>query len=202
MEVIEGFDLGVWNAFHTHRLAAVDALMVAISVLGCPWLLVLVFAAATGWCLARRRVAAALFLIGSFAGGFVLLLVTQELVGRERPQVVNPLIADPWWRSLLVDPSTRWGFPSQRALLATATYVAVGFLLRDLGRRRLGWLVMAFAFLVGVSRMYAGTCYPTDVFGGWLGGAAWVLLCRWILERLKPAAPAMAAETIAVACAV
>ena len=41
---------------------------------------------------------------------------------------------------------------------------------------------VTLTFLVGVSRVYMGVHYPTDVLAGWAAGLAWALLC-WLVAR-------------------
>jgi undecaprenyl-diphosphatase len=69
-------------------------------------------------------------------------------------------------------------FPSGHTLLATTAYLAAALCVRGQtpgsGRRRAGPYVMAWAvllsLLVGVSRLYLGVHYPSDMLGGWLLG--------------------------------
>ena len=76
-------------------------------------------------------------------------------------------------------------------MLSAVVYLTLGALLARLTiRRRVKayFLSVAFlmTFLVGVSRIYLGVHYPTDVLAGWSAGLAWALLswlAAWYLQR-------------------
>ncbi len=76
-------------------------------------------------------------------------------------------------------------FPSGHAMMAAATYLTLAVMLaRAQPRRRLKAYILAVAvtitLAVGVSRVYLGVHWPTDVLAGWAAGAGWALLC-WIV---------------------
>jgi len=78
-------------------------------------------------------------------------------------------------------------FPSGHATGAAATYLTLGALLaRFQRRRRIGLFVMGLGVVitvaVGVSRVYLGVHWPSDVIAGWTLGGGWALLC-WLLAR-------------------
>ncbi len=78
-------------------------------------------------------------------------------------------------------------FPSGHSMLSASTYLTLGALLARVQRRRrikaYILLVAIFATLVvGISRVYLGVHWPTDVLGGWTAGAGWALMC-WLLAR-------------------
>ena len=76
--------------------------------------------------------------------------------------------------------------------MATITYLTLGVLLaRVQDRRRMKLYLLAVAILialiVGISRVYLGVHWPTDVLAGWCVGAAWALACwlvaAWLQRR-------------------
>ena len=79
-------------------------------------------------------------------------------------------------------------FPSGHATLSAITYLTIGALLaRTYPSFIMGLYFMSLAafltVLIGVSRIYLGVHYPTDVLGGWCIGAAWAMAC-WVLMSL------------------
>jgi undecaprenyl-diphosphatase len=78
-------------------------------------------------------------------------------------------------------------FPSAHAASSAITYLTLGALLaRVQSLQRAKVYVMACAvlltLLVGISRIYLGVHWPSDVLAGWSVGAAWAILC-WIAAR-------------------
>ena len=85
-------------------------------------------------------------------------------------------------------------FPSGHSTLSAATYLTLAAILSSLDRRRrFKAFVFALAILVtvavGVSRVYLGVHWPTDVLAGWTLGAAWALLARVALGLWRGEAP-------------
>ena len=107
-------------------------------------------------------------LIISVVGGQILNQVLKQLFHRERPSAVE------WGQHV-----TTLSFPSGHAMTSIITYGAIAYLVGRLGPtqqlRRMVWGVAALLILaIGISRMYLGVHYPTDVLAGFLGGAAWL----------------------------
>jgi undecaprenyl-diphosphatase len=82
-------------------------------------------------------------------------------------------------------------FPSGHAMLSAITYLTVGALFaRARPRFREKAYVLSIAILlsllVGISRIYLGVHYPTDVLAGWSVGGAWACLWSWIIATANP----------------
>jgi undecaprenyl-diphosphatase len=134
-----------------------------------PWAMRLVVAVVFGWLLLRGE----RLLAGWIAAvSLVSALVQQFLkwaVGRERPQWPDP-----------VDSAHYAAFPSGHAMTATVTFGLLLWLLRLYGAgraARTALLVLGVVSVlgVGVTRLYLGVHWFTDVLGGWLLGVTLVL---------------------------
>lgn len=141
------------------------------TALGSTAVLALVTLVAALYLIMDGRRAAALFVLVAIAGGTALSFGLKIGFERPRPDLV-PHHADVYTLS----------FPSGHAMMSAATYLTLGALLaRTQSRRRMKAYVLAVAMLltalVGLSRIYLGVHWPTDVFAGWCAGAAWALLC-------------------------
>lgn len=123
-----------------------------------------------------RRPRTGVYVLVAVAGGAALTFALKFLYDRPRPSLVAP-------EALPGDPS----FPSGHAAVSAVVYLTLGLLLaRAVPERRLKVyvvaLAVALALAVGVSRVYLGVHWPTDVLAGWALGGAWALLC-WQVER-------------------
>jgi undecaprenyl-diphosphatase len=153
------------------RGAALD-----ITALGSGWVLGVVVMAIAGFMLLQGLRRTALFVVVASVGGWVLNALLKELFQRPRPNLV------PHLRDVM-----SLSFPSGHAMTSAAVYLTLGALLMRVADRRATKIYcMAFAMflagIVGVTRVYLGVHYPTDVLAGWLVGLSWALLC-WLLER-------------------
>lgn len=142
-----------------------------ITALGGFTLLILITLVVLGLLLLQRKKSAAWLVFSATALGMGLSQLLKNLFARERPDLVPHLVT-----------VSTASFPSGHAMLSAIVYLTLGVLLaRFLGRRRLKVYVLTIAvllsLLIGISRVYLGVHYPTDVLAGWSAGAAWALLC-------------------------
>jgi len=147
-----------------------------ITALGSVVVLVLVTAAAIFYLLLIGWWRQALVVIVAVGGGQIVSSLLKLGIDRPRPDLV----------SHLVNVQTL-SFPSGHAMMAAVTYLTLGSMLAGIvpGRSTriyvLGVAIL-ITLLVGVSRVYLGVHWPSDVLAGWCAGFAWATLC-WLVER-------------------
>jgi undecaprenyl-diphosphatase len=136
-----------------------------------------------GYLLIERLYASAVLILVSVGGGTLLTAGLKGFFERDRPNVV-PHLTDALSKS----------YPSGHSMMSSVVYLTLAVLLaRTMKRRRVKIYLVSTAlflsFLVGLSRVYLGVHYPTDVVAGWAGGTAWALLCwlaaYWLEKRGK-----------------
>jgi undecaprenyl-diphosphatase len=147
-----------------------------ITALGGMTILALVTLVAAGYLMLMRRYGATVLVVIASLGGGVLSEGLKRMFARTRPDVVPHLVVV---ESL--------SFPSGHSMAAAVIYLTLGALLaRFTARRRIRVYVLGVSFgltfLIGITRVYLGVHYPTDVLAGWAAGLAWALVC-WLVAR-------------------
>lgn len=127
----------------------------------------------------KRRIA--VFVLVAVCGGMVLSSLFKTAFDRPRPDLV-PHLAHVYTAS----------FPSGHSMMSAVAYLTLGTLLARIHKRRalklyfLG-LAMILTAAIGISRIYLGVHWPTDVIAGWAAGATWAILCwlvaLWLQQR-------------------
>ena len=147
-----------------------------LTALGGVAVLSLTTAFVAGYLLIVRKYHAMWLVLGATLGGLLISTLLKHLIDRARPDLV-PHLSHVYTSS----------FPSGHSMLSAVVYLTLGALLTRLAsERRVKLYFLAAAllltFLVGVSRVYMGVHYPTDVLAGWTAGLVWALLC-WLVAR-------------------
>jgi undecaprenyl-diphosphatase len=141
--------------------------MIDFTALGGGPVLTLVSLLSAGYLVARRKAALAAFLTSSVAAGGAVNAYLKAVFVRDRPDVVPHLVE-----------VSSASFPSGHAMNSAMVYLTLAALLISAERsRRVRAFLMAVAvlltLLVGLSRMYLGVHWPSDVLAGWAVGGAW-----------------------------
>jgi len=147
-----------------------------LTALGGVAVLSLTTAFVAGYLLIVRKYHAMWLVLAATLGGLLISTLLKHLIDRARPDLV-PHLSHVYTSS----------FPSGHSMLSAVVYLTLGALLTRLAsERRVKLYFLAAAllltFLVGVSRVYMGVHYPTDVLAGWTAGLVWALLC-WLVAR-------------------
>lgn len=152
----------------------------ALTNLGAPaLLLVVVVGLGWAWWAWRATPVPLVMLLVAWLGAEVLFNAVKLIVDRPRPPT-----------ALAIQHFGGLAFPSGHATQAVAVWgmvTALAFLSARARRDKVAVLVVAvtIAAVVGVTRVYLGAHWASDVFGGWLLGALWIGAVLWIVRPSK-----------------
>ncbi len=161
-----------------HRTPGLNRIMIAVTDLGSAVALAVASVAGVTYVSWRLRSWYPLAL-GVLTLGLVQLLVLgiKVTIGRERPNPPGQVV-----------PETGFSFPSGHSTSSLVGFALLAWLVCMLTGNRTVWATAwlaaaAGAVLVGLSRIYLGVHYPSDVLGGWMLGLTWlavVAVAVWV----------------------
>lgn len=174
-----GLDAGLMSFLHAHASPSLTATMFMLSLIG-SWKVILpLLLAGAAWLLWNGNHREAVVLVVCFCGAATLSVAFKLFFHRPRPSV--------GWA--LAHPST-YSFPSGHSLEAVAFYGVVALIVfRHTRQKAFSSIAPILAILlilgIGLSRIYLGVHYPTDVAAGYLTGSVWlaaVYLGSWYMQ--------------------
>jgi membrane-associated phospholipid phosphatase len=184
-EVTDGetsYDQSFADWLHSHATDPLTELFEAVTTLGNGTVLAGVTLIAVFLLLRRGRRREALLVGLAFAGSELLSYSLKLGFRRDRPFFTDPLATEP-----------TFSFPSGHATVSLAVYGAIAVVVarRLSGRAQIVCLAAAalLVSLIGLSRLYLGVHFLTDVLAGFAAGTAWLAACVVTLhlhERLRP----------------
>ena len=160
-----------------------------LTAIGGSTVLGLVIFAVVGFLVLQTRYRTALVVAITSLSGELLNAAMKHVFNRPRPSIV------PHLRAVF---ST--SFPSGHAMESAIVYLTLGAILMRASETRLTkmyilGIAVLLTTLVGISRVYLGVHYPTDVIGGWIVGFIWASVCWLAAQRFEETAHIQAEKT-------
>jgi undecaprenyl-diphosphatase len=177
-EVVQ-FDRQITDFFATYRTHQLTQAMTDITALGSLSVITTSFIILASVLMSYRDFAGLKYLGLVFVGAGLWPLFLKRMFARDRPPEMDHLVH-----------VSDLSFPSGHSFGAAAFYIAFAYMA---GRYARSWKQELFFYglagllisLVGISRIYLGVHYPTDVLAGLSGGAAWAMAVSAGYERFK-----------------
>jgi len=175
--------LTVDNIVHTFFAESRTPILVyifyAITLFGGFWFASLLSLAVFLWSVSKKMYEYAWGIAMSVVGSGAVVLIGKFLISRARPEDIVSQAFE-----------SSFSFPSGHAGMAVALYGFLAYMLID---RRLGfarkWQVIVgatiFIILLGISRLFLGVHYLTDVLGGYMVGVLWLVGGILLSEHIK-----------------
>jgi len=168
------FDTSILLALRQLHTPLGDRIMLAFTFLGEPNLLLAVSVSLGIILWVRKHNSEATTIAVTGAGAVGLNLLLKKLFARARPQL--------WERVVDV---RFYSFPSGHAMISMVIYGLLGYFLGSRFPKQRWWIYSLTVLLVaaiGLSRLYLGVHWPTDVIAGYTAGLVWLIACILSLE--------------------
>jgi len=155
-----------------------------MSSLGSPTVLTLVVLLACGYLVSRRRPYLAGLALAVIGSGTLAASLFKTWFDRARPDVVPHLV-----------PAYSLSFPSGHAADSAMVYLTLAMLITPTEKRRstrifLLCSAISLTIMIGLTRLYLGVHWPSDVLAGWIFGSGWALIGHLATRIFKAGADA------------
>ena len=168
-------DIAVLTTLNTFASAWLTTGFIIITSLGSSLFVIagVFIASVTMWYIGRRR--DALFLVFAAGGTAAINIIFKLIFARDRPDIFQHLVVE-----------DGYSFPSGHAMISMSLALAVITLAWRTKYRWTAIIVGAlYALLVGISRLYLGVHYPSDIVAGWCVSILWILTLYHVLARFS-----------------
>jgi undecaprenyl-diphosphatase len=167
---------------NSHSTPFIDNLALQITAVGNGLSVVVIGLVACAFLWAIRERVGVLLLVIAVLGGDLFNRALKAAFARPRPELF--VLETPYARPVSAS------FPSGHATASMVLYLVLAYLLVRLGGRGpFRWLVITLAgiliVLIGLSRMYLGVHYPSDVLAGYVFGFVWAAFCAFGIEAVR-----------------
>jgi membrane-associated phospholipid phosphatase len=169
-------DQKVIDTVRLYASPAMDKFMLFITGMGSTFMLGLLLVISMIWLFVKRKNLWGMrFYFITVAGGGLLNLWLKSFFERERPNVNRIIDAD------------GFSFPSGHSMGSLTYYGFLVYLIlrskrKPLSKLGCGILFCLVILLIGISRIYLGVHYPSDVLAGYMAGGVWLVICISLLE--------------------
>jgi membrane-associated phospholipid phosphatase len=182
-DMLEGqlglFDQHIIDIVTGIRTPLITEIMKLITALGsAPVLISLAVLAVCFLIVKRKNARDAVMLVIALGGASYLNWILKLDFHRSRPDPPSLVLA------------TGYSFPSGHAMIAFVFYGMLVYLLLANFRRNMRAYLLAFSLAllvlaIGISRIYLGVHYPSDVMAGYAAGGIWLTACIMGLQTFR-----------------
>jgi undecaprenyl-diphosphatase len=157
--------------------------MLDVSALGSATIVLLVTILTSGLLILKNKYSSLRVILFAFIGGGIIELLMKEIFSRQRPQIVLHFVN-----------VNSLSYPSGHSAMSAIIYISLIFIIFTLDIKtsiKIYFLYSAvfLILIIGISRIYLGVHYPSDVLGGWALGLIWssisVILARNFKKESK-----------------
>lgn len=145
-----------------------------ITALGSSTILTIISLFVVIFLLIKKEIRSIIYVLSAAIGGGILVQLLKIFFSRERPDLSIHLASE-----------VTMSFPSGHSAMSAVVYLSLAVLVSRIEKSKRSSIfiisaALIISFLVGLSRVYLGVHYPTDVLAGWMIGLFWALLCWFI----------------------